>query len=346
MRVAATLLLLTFAFAPGATADDKKSPIKVPSVKSLLPRIDSVLERISGRPLRSDRNTAWVVMHAAMAFEEDVEIFDAGADESIGGIDYLLTRARWDGKRIFRDDDGEPALPTRNLSYGMTESFQVQDHVDQLLMTLADAGVAPERVILAEGGRRFTVADMVAAAKRNFRPDQELGWTLVALSVYLEPRATWTNARGESFALTSLLDLAMRRDPRYETEGGPHHLYGVAYAAKTLPLSDAFRVRAESYLRRYADIARSWQHADGAFSAGGFRKPVAPRDARRLVSTTGHTLEWLAVALPPAELKEPWVVRAVDRLLVEMENNPPESFTDGGSYHAAHALRLFKESLQ
>jgi hypothetical protein len=280
-----------------------------------------------------------------IAFEQQIEVLDVAENETLAAHEYLRTRARFDGKRIFRVAGDEPALPTRGLSHGLTRSFLIQDHVDQFLMAFADAGVKLDSPIVAEGGREFTVADMLAASKRNFRATQELAWTLVAMSTYVPAGASWTNASGETFDVERLTALAIARDPRMETEGGPHHLYAVAYALRERGSEGGVWADARAYLQKYAMTTRDWQQEDGAFSSRMLRGDAAPRDPKTLVSTTGHSLEWLALALPADELKTAWVRRAVLRLCTVMAEHPTGTFSDGGLYHAAHGLRLYRESV-
>ena len=217
-------------------------------------------------------------------------------------------------------------------------------------MALADAGVPLDRRLRADTGRRFHVSDLLAAAERSFREDQELGWTLVAVSTYVPPDRVWSAADGREYRIEDLVALAVRRDPRRETEGGAHHLYGIAYALRRHgergeKLTGAW-AEARAYLDRYVDRVRHNQQEDGAFSAAMLRGSRPPRSPRELVSTTGHTLEWLSIALSPNALREPWVGRAVDRLCEELEAYPLDTFSDGGIYHAAHALRRYADAVR
>ena len=52
----------------------------------------------------------------------------------------------------------------------------------------------------------------------------------------------------------------------------------------------------------------------------------------------------MSVALTTEELMQEWVLKAIDRLVTDMEKFPTEVFSDGGLYHAAHALRRFREA--
>jgi hypothetical protein len=282
-------------------------------------------------------------MHGVIAFESALQVHDAAGEQQMNAIDYLLEKATYEGRGIFRETDGVPTLPPRR------QYFQVQDHVDQMLMALADADVPADRGLRADTGRRFRIGDLLTAAQRSFQEDQELGWTLVAMSTYVPRHKSWTTADGRRYRVEDVVALAVERDPRRETEGGPHHLYGIAYALRGYddrggPHTGAW-AQARAYLDRYVDLARRYQQEDGAFSEVMFRGSRPPRSPRTLVSTTGHMLEWLTVALSPEALRQEWVGRAVDRLCEEIEAHPFDAFSDGGIYHAAHGLRRYRDAV-
>lgn len=311
----------------------------------LAKRIDKVIEKAHARPLRSDVNTPWVVMHAVVAFEKNLEVYDVDADKKLNAIDYLTRHAKFDGKLIYQDVDGIPTLMTRGKG---DKSFLVQDHVDQFLFAYADAGVSLTRGILSRTGRKFSVNDKLQFAKKGFQDDQELGWTLVATSTYLTFDEEWKANTGKKYRTEDIMALAIQRDPRRETEGGPHHLYGVAYALNKYvqqggKLTGTWK-KARAYLDKYVALTKEYQQADGAFSASVFFRASRPRTPRQLVSTTGHALEWMSLALSPEELKQEWVLKAIERLVLDMEKFPTAVFSDGGLYHAAHALRRFREA--
>ncbi|MFP6900211.1 MAG: hypothetical protein VCA36_04675 [Opitutales bacterium] len=332
------VLVATLILSPAFALGDNVS-------KELAKRIDKVIEKAHARPLRSDANTPWVVMHAVVAFEKDLEVYDVDAGKKVNAIDYLTRHAKFEGKLIYQDVAGFPTLKTRGRG---DKSFLVQDHVDQFLFAYADAGVDLKHEILARTGRKFTVNDKLKFAKKGFRDDQELGWTLVAASTYLPFDEEWKADTGKKYRTEDVLSLAIQRDPRRETEGGPHHLYGVAYALdKYLEQGGKPKgtwKKAREYLDKYVALTKEYQQADGAFSASVFFRSERPRTPRHLVSTTGHALEWMSIALSPEELKQKWVLKAIERLVVDMEKFPTAVFSDGGLYHAAHALRRFREA--
>jgi hypothetical protein len=313
--------------------------------QSLVVRMDKVIEKAHARPLRSDTHTPWVVMHAVVAFEKDLDVFDVETKKKVNAIDYLTRNAKFEGQLIYQDKASIPTLKTRGKG---DKSFLIQDHVDQFLFAYADAGIPLAHEIISRSGTKFTVGDKLKFAKKGFREDQELAWTLVALATYVPFDKKWKASSGKEYDTEGVLKLAIQRDPRRETEGGPHHLYGMAYALRKYldqggKLTGTWK-DAKKYLDKYVTISKQHQQEDGAFSAAGFYRSLRPRTPRHLVSSTGHALEWMSVTLSPEELKQDWVVKAIDRLVTDMENFPTEVFSDGGLYHAAHALRRIREA--
>tara|TARA_Y100001978_G_scaffold68329_1_gene61488 strand:+ start:29948 stop:30967 length:1020 start_codon:yes stop_codon:yes gene_type:complete len=316
---------------------------KIP--QPLAQRMDKVIEKARMRALTSEANTPWVVMHAVVAFERDIEVLDLNKNKKVNAIDYLTASAEFEGQLIYQDREGVPILKTRGRG---DKSFLVQDHVDQFLFAYADAGVSLDHEIISRSGRKFSVGDKLNHARKGFREEQELAWTLVALAHYVPFEEQWRADTGKKYDTEEVLRLAIQRDPRRETEGGPHHLYGVAYALRRYldqggKLSGTWR-KAREYLDVYLAISRKHQQEDGAFSAGGFHRSLRPRTPRHLVSSTGHALEWMSLALTSEELGQDWVVKAIERLVTDMEKFPTEVFSDGGLYHAAHALRRIREA--
>jgi len=310
---------------------------------SLLHLIDQALVKVKGKQLRSDKDSPWVIMHGVIAFGKAIDVYDAARREKVGAIEFLLNRATVGGRRIFKDRAGGP-----DLTAGQ-HGVPVQGHTDQYLMSLAEAGVSLNYRLTADTGRTFKVGDLLERSRRHFRPGDELAYTLVALSAYIPLSEEWRTDEGENYQIEKLVELAVYRDPRIETCNGTHHLYGVAYAlakhrAQGGGSEEVWR-KAQAYVRNYVEQAQSFQQEDGAFSGAGFRGSFPPASPREMMDTSGHTLEWLTVALSPEELRQPWVRKSVRLLCEEILRRPLTDFNDGGLYHAAHALRRYKEIL-
>ena len=308
---------------------------------ALARRIDHVVHKVQQRQLRSDQHTPWVIMHAAIAFKSDAVVFDTASGEGVEAIEYLLTRAKHEGRSLFQVVDGTPTV---------RRDPAVEHHVNQYLMMLALAGVSPQRALLADTGEQYRVAQLIDAAKLGFEDEQEVGWTLVALSVYLSLADEWVGANGRTYTIATVLRRGMERDPRKEAEGGTHHLFGISYAVRTYARNhgslDGVWEEAMEYLNAHVATVRRFQLDDGAFSAGMLNERSEPKSPSELVFSTGHTLEWLALAMPGDQLRLRWVEHAVVRLCAEIERHPLDAFSDGGIYHAVNALRLYRDAVR
>jgi hypothetical protein len=58
-------------------------------------------------------------------------------------------------------------------------------------------------------------------------------------------------------------------------------------------------------------------------------------------STPPATLEWLALALSDAELKEPWVEDAANALAMQILDMQDVPIEGGSLYHAIHGLLIY-----
>ena len=106
----------------------------------------------------------------------------------------------------------------------------------------------------------------------------------------------------------------------------------------------------EKKIADYKQIAKKLQNRDGTFSTKYFDPeepdpvPNAAIDKTELrISTSGHVLEWLALAMTDDELRSPWMQNAVNGLVILILEMGPRSIDGGALYHAAHGLHLYHE---
>ena len=71
-------------------------------------------------------------------------------------------------------------------------------------------------------------------------------------------------------------------------------------------------------------------------------RPGRSSDVNATLHATGHTLEWLCVALDDQQLQAPWVTASVTRLCQLLEDNRDRELDCGALYHAARGLRLYR----
>jgi hypothetical protein len=175
--------------------------------------------------------------------------------------------------------------------------------------------------------------------------NQELSWTILVIGQYLGTDCVWTNAFGERLRYEDLLRYELDLPVEDAPCGGTHRLFDLAWVyqlheVRGGKLSGVWQ-EVPAKTAKYRDLARKYQNADGSFSTNFFRGAGNASDKQLRINTTGHTLEWLALALTDPELKEPWVQDAANALammILEQQGAPIEG---GSLYHAVHGLILY-----
>ncbi|MFM7205785.1 MAG: hypothetical protein ACKO4T_03835 [Planctomycetaceae bacterium] len=315
-------------------------------------RIDAVLHHArDGRRLDAGVHGAWQVVHGVLAFGPDFPLAVHGG--TTPALTHLLDGGPLVGWKLRPGTPGVVAVVEEGSTMG-------QGHPDQWLGYLSQCGVAaagdrlaggiPLDTPLVAGGRRFTVADLLAQAQHDIRPGQEATWTLMALAAWLPPDASWTAGDGGRWTTEQVVRMEAAADVPSAACGGAHRLYALAAAVAahrratgTPPTggwADAAAVLDESIER-----ARRFQAADGSFAIRPFERPGTSPDVFARLSATGHVLEVLALALDDRRLAEPWVTRAADRLVTLLEQTADLDVECGGLYHAAHGLAIYRRRI-
>ena len=100
---------------------------------------------------------------------------------------------------------------------------------------------------------------------------------------------------------------------------------------------------AHNVVRESVGLILQDQNPDGSFSAQYLRRPSHSSDMATTLGTTGHMLEFLAVAMQDDELSHRQVELAVNHLCDLFKATETLSLECGALYHAAHGLRLYRE---
>jgi len=321
---------------------------------SLCDRIDAVIAHArDGRLLDAGVQGAWQVVHGILAFGPEFPVGVKG--RTVPAIDHLLDGGPITGWKLRRGDHGVIAIVEEGSTMG-------QGHPDQWLGYLSQCGVAvtegdgrlaggiPLETPLMVAGRRFTVGDLLAQAQHDIRPGQEATWTLMALSAWLPPDASWTSRDGEAWTTERVVRMEAQADIVTAACGGTHRLYGLAAAIDAHRRATAGEptggwAEAAAVLDESIDRARRFQQPDGSFSVHFFDRPAASPDVFATLAATGHIFEVLALALDDERLTEPWVTRAADRLVTLLERTADVDVECGGLYHAVHGLALYRRRI-
>ena len=278
-------------------------------------------------------------MHGALAYGRDFQIYKDG--QLVPALDYLLGGGELRGWTLRKGDHGVDSIVEAGSSMG-------QGHEDQWLGYLSQVGLKPEQVLVV-GGENFTVRDLITQAQWDIYDGMEATWTLMALTTYLPLDAEWPAKDGTTWNIPGWSRWKRRRTSqpapaaartgcmawpwpckRYRAEGGKITPDG------TGPWDKPTQDRRRGAGRARVSTARR-QLVDGLFCPFCDRADIAVR-----ISTTGHALEFLTVALSDEDLKQPWVTRAALNLVESLEKTKDFDLECGALYHAVHGLELYR----
>lgn len=315
---------------------------QLPDDEALRERIDRVLAFTLARHLNVKVSNAWQVVHGVLAFGPRLRVLVDG--QAVPALDYLLNGGHLAGWTLvpgdqFPDGQGLEAILEPGDKIG-------QGHEDQWLGYLSQVGLPPDRTLVVRG-QQFTIADMVRQAQWDVYDGMEATWTLMAFSTYLPLDARWKAKNGEEWTLERLVAMEARQDLRSSACGGTHRLYGLCTAVNRFlesgrPLEGGW-LAAENKIQESIAAAQRYQNPDGSFSSNYFQGPGQAADVGVQINTTGHTLEFLMLALKDDQVRQAWITRAVVFLCGKLEATRKLDLECGGLYHAAHGLVLYRQ---
>ena len=88
--------------------------------------------------------------------------------------------------------------------------------------------------------------------------------------------------------------------------------------------------------------AKAYQQPTGALSSSYFERASSTPDVAKQIGSSGHTLEFLTLALDDDEIREPWVTRAVAHQCKLLKATRDMEVECGALYHAAHGLQIYR----
>jgi hypothetical protein len=212
---------------------------------------------------------------------------------------------------------------------------------------MAQRGVPADRRLVV-GGREYTFHDFVrhSMARARVTTGQELSWAILVIGQYAGTDVSWTNGWGERLHFTDLVRYELDQPIEGAACGGTHRLFGLTWVYH-LHLKKGGRTvgvwqEVAGKIERYRERARRYQNPGGCFSTRYLAGPGNARDVQLRIGTTGHVLEWLALALSDAELRQPWVQEAANALALLILDSQRLPVEGGALYHAAHGLSLYR----
>lgn len=342
-------LILPFVMIGGCNDhQENEAQKKPPKDDELKAALDDVLDwTFEHRAVDTQRSGAWQILHGVLAYGRAFQVEHEG--ERVPAVDYVLEGGEIDGFLTEAGDDlGEGRRGLRAILQPGTK--RGQGHADQWLAVLAQSGLSADQTII-RNGQEYTMQDFVRQVQldvmRNF--EQEYSWTLIALTAYLPTSATWNDSEGQQWSIADLVQIEADYAVTEGACGGTHRLIGLAMALNK-HLESGGKIEgpwklAQERIQAGIQLAKENQNPDGSFSSEYLNVGGTTPDLAQNLGTTGHVLEFLALALSKEELEEPWVKRAAFRLCEFFKATQSVDLDCGVIYHAAHGLVLYREAL-
>lgn len=328
----------------------RRLPLDVEEQPSdLVSLIDQTLEwNRDSRQLSTEQHGAWQILHGILAYGSELVV--ATPEGPRPALEHLIEGSAVNGfhpspGHSFGEDEFGLQMP-------MDPATKVgQGHSDQWLAVLSQCGLPLDTVIESEG-LSFTLDNWLRQAEfdvpRNFTG--EYSWTLIALSAYRDTDYQWTGADGESYSTDLLLRAELDQEIADSVCGGTHRLIGIAMALnkrrdEDKPIIGDWAL-AERVVNQHIQLAKTNQNPDGSYSTSYLHRTGWTQDLGEAIGTTGHVLEFLAIAAPDATLNEPWVQRAAGRVCGMLSECKDVDLECGMLYHALHGLQEYRARLK
>lgn len=317
------------------TGTTATKPVLVPS--SLGDRIATALHHVHQRDLLTT-NSFWTVFHGILGMGPETTLRNPLTNERVNAIDYITAGGEIRGLEF---------IPTRwGLDVRTGPQFVGQGHQDQFVAEMGQQGMTLHRKFVVNG-RDYTFEDFVkhSEARVSLKMNQELSWAICILSQFRGTNYTWVNAEGEKLHFDDVVRYELDQPINDAACGGTHRLFGLTWAYHLHLMrggkTEGVWVEVAEKIKHWKQMARKYQNSDGAFSTRYLAGPGNAHDAQLRIGTTGHVLEWLALALSDLELREEWVQNAANALAMLILENQNTAVESGALYHATHGLHIY-----
>jgi hypothetical protein len=317
--------------------------------ESLEELISRTLEQNLGqRELSSSTHGAWQVLHGILAYGSDFDLQTPTGPQP--ALTYLLSGQGVGGFEAEQGDElGAQKRP--GLRMAMQPSTKIgQGHRDQWLAVIAQSGL-PLNTEIKGRTHTFTLEDWMRQAEfdvpRNL--EREFSWSLIALTSYRNTNHRWMGRDGAQYSTESLLGSELDQSLPNSVCGGTHRLIGISMAlnqrrSEGQPVTGVW-AEADALVKAAIQLAKQNQNPDGSYSVAYLHRPGWTRDMGETLGSTGHVLEFLAIAAPTQTLSEPWVQRSVRRLCEVLDQCSDVDLECGVLYHALHGLSEYQKRM-
>lgn len=325
---------------PQGTQSATQNVPSEPATPDLLgSRVKQAIEQVRRRELQTDYGF-WTIFHGILGLGPSLMLKDPASAERVNALEYICNGGAVRGLRFIPTEHG------LDVETNPAEAFVSQGHQDQFVAEMAQWGMPADRKFRVLG-KDYTFMDFVRHSQMRARTTakQELGWTIIMVAQYLGTDVEWTNAFGERLHFEDMVRYELNQPMDTAACGGTHRLFGLSWVyhlhLRKGGLTTGIWRDVADFLDQHKETAKRYQNPDGSFSTSFFRSRGDNRDMQLRLNTTGHTLEWLALALTDEELKKPWVQNAVNALALMILEIRDSGMEGGTLYHAVHGLLMY-----
>ena len=303
------------------------------TIRRMQPGMAHVLNYFYQRPEVADGRSNWGMLHSIMVYGTDTRV-------QVGRRTY--SAIAWiAGNNICR---GQRLAENTENGIRIKNGVGLQGHQAQMLAVFSMCGVPLDYPIYADG-EQFSVMDVLQAEMNACKSGEELTFTLIALSHYLDGDETWVADDGETWSIERLIREELSQPIVGAACGGTHRLMCFAHALRNRrmqgkPITGQW-ARAEAFTKDFVQYAYQLQNRDGSMSTDWFEGREDNGDTDRKIQTTGHIVEWLLTVTPDSELENPRLVRAVRFLLNALYNDLEHDWSIGPKGHALRSLAMY-----
>lgn len=247
-------------------------------------------------------------------------------------------------------EDGEAV----RIRWGKQDGSSV--HHDHWLASLTEAGTPLNEPVFTPSQHQKTLGGVLQQALRDFRLDErEVEWSVMAFGLWLAPIESWTTSDGREVSFNLLAERLIRGADHVGVCHGTHRLYSLIVLVR---LDDEFHILSSevrheifAHLRHVRELLIASQFPDGHWPSNWDEGTAAvnhPADDPifRQVISTGHHLEWLALA--PEELHPPreMIHKAVRWAIRTTVEQPLDSILERYTFfsHVGGALALWRQT--
>jgi beta-lactamase regulating signal transducer with metallopeptidase domain len=308
----------------------------------LLEQVERAIEITGKRTLTANAHSPWQIFHCILAMRQNA-VLRLG-NERVNAIQWIST-----AEPQFDKQPWMLSTPDGAAFHPYTRVYAFEGHPGQFVALLSQSNLPREHELHVQG-KVVTLDDFVNHLMKTVNTREEMTWVLWALQHYLESDAEWVNGMGDRWSIERLVQIESNAPIVGAPCGGSERLFALTRARnKYLLTGNPLRGvwwQADQKIRLHIQMARALQNTDGSFSSEWYRGPGHTTDVNRRFSTTGHTMEFLAIALPQEELNEPWFQKAVDMLSEELILHRDTKIDCAPLFQSLHALILYRERIR